>query len=1128
MTDLAITGSDYNLSGEARADGLGSGITVSGRLDGQYADLSRLGGVAGTTLSGQADLSIEGLYTILSRGFDVEARLAGTDLGIGQPQLDRMLGGKSDIRLSARRDENGIELREASVTAPRLTGQASGTISSEASDIKATVELGSLADVDPSLAGRLKVEAAISGPAGQRRVAVNGKATDLKTGIESLDAAMRGSTDLVAVANESDGSYTLQTFRFANPQLTVEGEGVLTPGEMDTTMRLSVPDLAAFDLGLSGALDAKGRVSDTPEGRRFTLDGTADELRLGPEAVAGALSGTTRFNLAGLQQDGVVTLERADIVNDQARVKASGTISEKNTEVSGEASIAALESLGLGWKGSLDLKGHVTDDGRGTRQFQLTGSGQDLALGQQQVDGALTGTTRLDVRASERDGIFTIEAAELVNDQARITATGTVGAGKTDATAHVEIGRLESLGIGWRGSVAADGTLKDDGDGARRFTLDGTAQDLAMGQAQVDAALTGPTRFSIKGTERSGTITLDDAVIDNPRLSATASGTVGGGATDMTAQLRADSLAFLGRGLRGAVNAQGRLLQSGGAVDITASGEARGLGTGNPTADALLAGATRFDLSAESGGGDLVIRSLEAANPQVSVTASGTLSRGVTLNARLANLALLAPGFDGPATATGTVSRSGQSLRMDLALAGPGGTTANLAGTAAQDFSTADLTINGRSDAALINPLLRVRSIQGPVDFNLRLNGRPSLEALSGRITLPDAQLSDPKLGVRIEGLRLSADIAGGAVAIDGNGRFANGGSIAVNGRVALADRPTIDLTVRLDGAVLRDPNLYETTVTGTVQATGALAEGPLISGRLTLDRTEIRIPSTGLGGARDIPEIIHLGERPPSRRTRAKAGLTPFPGAEATEAGLAGPPATPPSIVARLDLTISAPRQVFIRGRGVDAEMGGEIRLTGTARQVIPIGTLELIRGRVDLLGKRFDLTEGLLELQGSLIPVIRLVAETEQDGVLTRIIIDGEARDPTITFESVPDMPQEEVLSQLLFGRGLESISALQAAQLANAVATLAGRGGVGIIGNLRKQVGLDDLDLGTDEEGNVSVRAGKYISDNLYSEVEVGADGTSRINLNLDISKSLRARGSVDSDGDSSIGLFFERDY
>jgi translocation and assembly module TamB len=123
---------------------------------------------------------------------------------------------------------------------------------------------------------------------------------------------------------------------------------------------------------------------------------------------------------------------------------------------------------------------------------------------------------------------------------------------------------------------------------------------------------------------------------------------------------------------------------------------------------------------------------------------------------------------------------------------------------------------------------------------------------------------------------------------------------------------------------------------------------------------------------------------------------------------------------------------------------------------------------------------------------------------------------------------MAQEEVLAWLLFGRGLDTISAFQAAQLASAVATLAGRGGEGIVGRLRKGFGLDDLDFQTDASGSASLSAGKYISEKVYTEVSVGQDGNTRINLNLDVRPGVTVKGRVDSDGDSGIGVYLEKDY
>ncbi|MGJ8612077.1 MAG: translocation/assembly module TamB domain-containing protein, partial [Octadecabacter sp.] len=72
------------------------------------------------------------------------------------------------------------------------------------------------------------------------------------------------------------------------------------------------------------------------------------------------------------------------------------------------------------------------------------------------------------------------------------------------------------------------------------------------------------------------------------------------------------------------------------------------------------------------------------------------------------------------------------------------------------------------------------------------------------------------------------------------------------------------------------------------------------------------------------------------------------------------------------------------------------------------------------------------------------------------------------------------------------------------------------------------LDDLDFVTDEDGNAGVRAGKYLSENVYTDVTIGSDGTTEINLNIDIDRNFTARGSASTDGETSVGIFFERDY
>jgi translocation and assembly module TamB len=1028
ISDVTINGSDYGVDGNFLISGLSSGITLSVDTNARYSDLARLSTLASRPMSGRADASATGYYTLLNNSFDIDAQVVGNDIAVDIPQADRMLEGRSTIDLKARRDETGIEIEDFAVNAKRLTATARGLISSLSSDLTAQISMPSLSDADPSYGGSLQADAQLSGAQGERRLTISGMADDLQIGIEALDNALSGMTNLTVIAVEFDDGYQLENFQLANPQLSADASGSFAEGALDAIAEFDLVDLSSIKPEWSGNFNARA------------------------------------------------------------------TLGERD----------------------------------GERVIDVTGTGQNLSLGQSGVDGALTGTTQLSLKATEKDGVVTIQDGVLKNNQMNATVAGTYGTGVTDITGNVDIASLAPFGAGWRGTLKADGSFSEAGDGIRQLELNGTGSDLSFGQAQVDGALAGETRLRVTGTEQGGIFTIQDAQIENPRLTASATGQIGVGATDIDATVNASDLRFIGNGIRGAVTANAQISDDGTTRRIATTGTANGLAIGQAKIDPVLAGQTSFDLAASMDDQGLSVQRLDVQNPQVRVTADGSPASGINLDGRLVNLGLIVPEFPGPVTVAGTMREQGANVALDLRATAPGDADVRIAGTAARDGSTMDIAITGSADSALANSSLRTRSISGPLAIDLRVQGAPSLQALAGQVRLQNGQMADPGLGLRLEGINVTADFDNGRINVEGVSNVAAGGSLSLQGPVDITNR-TVDIAIGLNNVTLRDPNLYETELVGNLRIAGSMTAGPLVSGRIDLGQTEIRIPSTGLGGAKAIPDITHVGsQRPPVRATRARAGLDGYPSKEASEAGLAGPPATPPANPPRLDLVINAPNRVFIRGRGVDAELGGGFQIQGTTRNVIPVGNLELVRGRVDLLGNRFDLTEGLVELQGSLIPVIRLVAETEQDSITTRIIIDGEVTDPDITFESSPELPQEEVLSQLLFGRGLDSISPLQAAQLANAIAVLAGKGSSGIISNLRDSAGLDDLDLTTDDDGDVQLRAGRYLSENVYTDVQVGEGGTTSINLNLDITKTLRARGSVGSDGDSSLGIFFERDY
>lgn len=688
---------------------------------------------------------------------------------------------------------------------------------------------------------------------------------------------------------------------------------------------------------------------------------------------------------------------------------------------------------------------------------------------------------------------------------------------------HDALDRLSLLtGQSLGGSVSAE----LDGEAVAlsgAFDLNGkiVGENLRSGIAQIDPILAGTSKIDLSAKRDETGLILRNATLSTRGIDAKASGNLASDATDIIADLSLKDLSLTQMGLRGAVDLKAHLTGAGAKRELTLEGVGNGLATQVAEVNRILAGALTLNIVAQEENGRVTLQTAALRNGQLSLDASGTVDNGrhnIKLDARLANAALLAPGFPGPITLTGTVGGTAERHILDLNATGPGGTRASVTGGLDPALTALDLNVEGSTELALANAFIEPRSLQGPLGFNLAIKGKPALSSLSGRIVASGARLVAPALGLILENVDLTTDLANGRAQVNAGARLSTGGTLTVSGPISLDAPNTADLGITLNRLILRDPELYETVVSGQLAIKGPLTGGARISGGIELGKTELRIPSTGISSVAEIPDITHIGETAAGRETRRKAGLieTQADGAQSTSAAFP------------LDLTISAPREIFVRGRGLDAELGGSLRVTGTTANVVPIGQFSLIRGRLDILGKRFVLSDGQVALQGALVPWIRFVATTQSGDVSTTIQLEGEATSPEVTLYSNPELPQEEVLSRILFSRDITSLSALQAAQLASAVASLAGKGGAGIISRLRESTGLDDLDVSTDAAGNTELTVGKYISEKVYTDVSVDSGGNTQINLNLDVTPNITARGSVESDGNSGIGIFYEKDY
>lgn len=892
---------------------------------------------------------------------------------------------------------------------------------------------------------------------------------------------------------------------FFGTQVALKVDGARWP---DGRLALTQMQVAAKALQLDGKLslgadglpqsfDLKGKIAD-PVGRAVLLPlTTAQEVRIDTADLS--LSYDAAQDEGWSADIAVTNFDRADFRASTLGITGSGRI----------ARVAGQPQVGGNFR--------FTAEG-----LQPTDRAVARALGGI-IWGDLTGYWRKD------SGLISVSKFNLNGENYAAQASGNIE-GLADAFAITgqaaaqmqDLARLSSL-AGRDLSGAAELTVKGTGSpltGA--FDLEATAlgTDMTAGIAQLDALLKGQSRVAASVLRDTEGVTLRSLTVNAQSLTAEAQGKLASAGSDLTSTLNFSDLRVLGAGYRGGLTGRAHLTGtlSDGKVTLEATGN--NLAVGQSEADKLLAGQSSVVLDLALKDGKLKVNRADLSNPQLNAKATGQIDgaqQRLQIDARLANLALLVPQFPGALTVSGSAVQDAGGLTLDLAGKGPGQIDATVKGQIAAGYGSADLAIKGSAQAALANVFLGQRSISGQTGFDLRLNGPLRLSSLSGPVTLSQGQLADPSLQFSLRNISAKAQLQAGRAAIGASLDVSSGGKLAVQGTVDLAAPYGGDLSVDLQRVVLRDPELYETQMNGQVTLKGPLTGGAMIAGRITLAETEIRVPSTGFGGAAGLPDLKHANEPAAVRATRARAGLINAAKADAGGGASFG-----------LDLVISAPDRVFVRGRGLDAELGGELRLTGTTSNVVPVGSFSLIRGRLEILGKRLDLTNALLQMQGTLVPYLDVSATTQNDGITSGVEIIGPASDPVVRFTSSPELPEEEVLAQLLFGQGLQNLSAFQALQLANAVAVLAGKAGDGLLSKLRKGAGLDNLDVKTGADGSTQVTAGKYISKKVYSEVTLDEKGQTEINLNLDISKSIKLQAKTGSSGETGLGIVLQKDY
>lgn len=1186
---LPIKGGDTSLQsarmtatyGEAGSTTWQAKLSIDGLRTAQFAarDVTAL-------LNGQA----QNLTDPTNRQITYKLDAALNGISAEDPEMHKALG--ETVKLTSNglwRSGNPLALTDLELAAhsfvTRLSGDIkdfayNGDITLEAEDI---APFSGLADRDLNGGLRLSAHGKVQPISGAFNLALDGTGSDLRISEPTADALLVGSTRLTGRLARSDQGFEADNFRINNEQLDLKANGILATETADFRFDATITDIALLTDRASGPLSATGTakgdsnalalnfVTQAPKAK--LLDRNLTEAKLGfngevrNRVLTGTISGDafldgTRASLQSnlhLSKDGR-KLDRIDFSTSGSRVTGgmtqdpAGLVTGKLVVDAADISIAAALFL-TNARGAInadialeprDNKQHVT----------LNGKIRDLVM-----DNVALKTADIQANVADLFGVPAIQgtiAAEGL-DAAGISVTR-LSANATSNGSDTAFDTTASLKNGT--DVAARGSLAPEQNGFR-LGLD----ELSLRQNQIAARLLSPVsllmanekitftplKLDIAGgrvtAEGSAGETFDIAlslagvplsIANSIRPDLGLGGTVDGsasiGGTRDTPQVHFD--------LRGNTIRAAALHEAGvSTLDLSAKGNTDGnalsLNAQVSSPDGLRANvdgtvplkAGELGLTVDLKSFPLALLNRQVPNQNLGGTLTGNARIAGTLAAPRAEFNIQGSGLAArqltevgasPLTLNASGSFAGETLQLhSLTANGPSGLTLTANGAIPLKGNGLSVNARGNIPLALGNRLLIDRGTQlsGAATADIQATGSLSNLALNGSVTASGASVLDPLTNLRLNDVRVDAVLNGNQATIRNiSANIARGGTLAVSGTistVATAGFPA-DLAIRLNQAKYTDGQLMTATVDGAMRLAGPLTRDPLLSGNIKIDRAEITVPDNLSGGAASI-DVKHIN--PPLavvqtlERARANDG-TPMPGSR-------------PSVM-RLDLAVDAPTRIFIRGRGLDAEVGGSVRLTGPITSVQPVGGFRLIRGRLGILGQRIVLSEGTMTLTGDLDPDLNFVATSDANGINIIISVRGRVSDLKISFSSDPTLPEDEVLSQLIFNRSIDDLSPLQLAQLAVAAAELAGGSNTSLLGSLRNATGLDELDVVTDAQGNLGVRAGRYIQENIYLGVETGASGSAKATINLDLTEHLRIRGSTDTEGDTGGGIFYEKDY
>ncbi|MGA0333701.1 MAG: translocation/assembly module TamB domain-containing protein [Kiritimatiellia bacterium] len=438
-----------------------------------------------------------------------------------------------------------------------------------------------------------------------------------------------------------------------------------------------------------------------------------------------------------------------------------------------------------------------------------------------------------------------------------------------------------------------------------------------------------------------------------------------------------------------------------------------------------------------------------------------------------------------------------------------------------QKIEAFQVEADGRFQLSVLNAMPQMRSMRvgGILETEARVVRSGGELSVEGSMALSEGVFEHFELGTVIRNMNLKGEwnrnrfeIVEAAAETPGGGRLGLQGHMAYGG-----EGWTGELGAALQGARLLHLDAVQAALSGDLRLVKNQSASLRMEGDLELEETTFHLDR--LAAPYAAPLEVQIQGRDP-RSVKEK----PEPSLSAPKLDIAGA------------VNLRIPGSLRVEGKQVQSRWEGTLRTSLERNGLMLTGRLQPRRGNVVFFSRSFTLDRNGEILFSGLLgtpPILDLLAVHARRDFEARLRISGRAAHPQFQLASSPPYPETEIISRILFGKDMSTITGLQALEVGLALNSMRdqSRGDWDVMGRTRDALGVDQLEIREtgDEEGNPELMAGRQISDRVYLEVQqnLREPGTT-MRLEVDVGRSVSIESESGTHIRPGIGVSWRKDY